>query len=114
MVANTGLAGGQHHPMPMFLQGSLRKAVGMLGNTVADSAKIQAYLAGSARVAEDDVGGKYWEPIFTWTQRYNGCKVFPVGALADDVQEQETLWTYSEDAVRKAVRDEQHGEREKS
>ncbi|KAI9839377.1 MAG: hypothetical protein M1838_004344, partial [Thelocarpon superellum] len=80
---------GQQHPVPMVVQNCLRKTIGLFTNSAQDSARCEVFLAASKEVADKDINGEYWEPTWSWSQRYTGCKVIKnVTPLAVNVEEQ--------------------------
>ncbi|KAI9828985.1 MAG: hypothetical protein M1832_000008 [Thelocarpon impressellum] len=99
----TGLTNTDVHPVGGLFETMVRASINPFSNTTADAAKTQVYLAASKDVKESGVSGKYWEPVFSWMNAYKSCKVASLGALAQDQQEQEKLWLYSEEAVKKAA-----------
>lgn len=73
-------------------------------NTVEDAAKTQTYLAASPLVAEHNVHGQYWAPVWSWTQRYVKCEQEGLTELGKNKDEQKKLWEFSERAVQACKR----------
>ncbi|EEA19087.1 hypothetical protein TMatcc_010369 [Talaromyces marneffei ATCC 18224] len=75
-----------------------------IGNSTADSAKTQVYLAGSPYVRENDTNGEFWLPRFSLMGKaYKGCAREEYTALAKDEDERRKLWDVTIEAFRKAV-----------
>lgn len=75
-----------------------------IGNSTADSAKTQVYLAGSPYVREHDANGEFWVPNFSLIAKaYKGCAREEYTALAKDESERKKLWDVTIEAFRKAV-----------
>lgn len=68
-------------------------------NTVDDAAKTQTYLAASDLIAQRDVRGQYWCPVWSWTQRYVKCGEEGLTDLGKNEEERKKLWEFSERAV---------------
>ncbi|KAL8798231.1 MAG: hypothetical protein Q9182_006837, partial [Xanthomendoza sp. 2 TL-2023] len=73
-------------------------------NTVEDASKTQTYLAASPCIREQEVGGQYWVPVWSWTQRYIRCQAEGLTKLGEDEEEAKKLWVFSEQAVERANR----------
>ncbi|KAL8941609.1 MAG: hypothetical protein Q9211_001758 [Gyalolechia sp. 1 TL-2023] len=68
-------------------------------NTVEDASKTQTYLAANVELAQQNVHGQYWAPVWSWTQRYIRCQPEELTNLGKDQEEQKKLWDFSERAV---------------
>lgn len=78
-----------------------------IGNSTADSAKTQVYLAGSGYVKEHDANGEFWVPSFSLIAKaYKGCAREEYTALAKDEDERKKLWDITIEAFKKAVGEE--------
>ena len=73
----------------------------LLPNTHDDAAKTQVFLSASKVIPQEDVHAQYWVPVFSWTMRYIKCQPEEPTTLAQNQQEQEKLWAFSENAVSK-------------
>lgn len=75
-----------------------------IGNSTADSAKTQVYLAGSTYVKEHDAHGEFWVPSFSLVAKaYKGCAREEYTELAKDEGERKKLWDVTVEAFRQAV-----------
>lgn len=64
---------------------------------------MQTYLAASEEVAQKQISGEYFTPVWSWTLAYKDCKVDKLNDLSKDEEEQEKLWAFSEEAVKTAL-----------
>ena len=102
-AGGTGLGSGSLGKVGDMIEPALRGLLGLLGNTNADSAKTQTFLAASQAVKEKNIHGQYWTPVWSWTSTYVSCKEdLPLTNLGNDQEEQKKLWYFSEKALKKA------------
>ncbi|MCJ1308453.1 hypothetical protein MMC25_002106 [Agyrium rufum] len=80
-------------------EAAIKFLVVKIGQTNADSAKTQVYLAASDDIKRNDSHGEYWEPLLSWRRFYYSCsrkELFPIGK---NLAEQEKLWDFSQQAI---------------
>ena len=77
--------------------------VGLVSNSMIDSAKTQTYLAAREDVMTKGIRGQYLTPVWNWLLRYKDVKAEPLSDLASDQEEQRKLWEFSEEAVKTAL-----------
>ena len=79
-----------------MIESILRPVTIAIGNTNADCAKTQTYMAASPEVREKKVHQQYWEPTWSWSNRYVSCQQANQTSLARDQAEWKRLWEFSE------------------
>lgn len=101
----TALGAGHQKGVNQTLEKIVRAGLQVtIGNSTADSAKTQVYLAGSRDVKERDTNGEFWLPSFSLIAKaYKGCAKEEYTALAKDEGERKKLWDVTIEAFRKAV-----------
>ena len=102
-AGNTGLGDGGFEMIGKWSEILTRAIFKRLGNSNADSARAQVYLAASKDVRENNIHGQFYVPVFSWSQRYLACHRQELTSLAKDQEEQKKLWKFSEKAMREAV-----------
>jgi NAD(P)-dependent dehydrogenase (short-subunit alcohol dehydrogenase family) len=92
---------GVNQTLEKIVRASLQVTI---GNSTADSAKTQVYLAGSRYVKEHDTNGEFWLPSFSLIAKaYKGCAREEYTALVKDEDEKRKLWNVTIEAFREAV-----------
>lgn len=102
---NTALGTGHQTAVNPTMERVIRAGLDVvMGNSTADSAKTQVYLAGSKYVKEHDTHGEFWLPSFSVLRReYKGCESEEYTDLAKDEKEREKLWRITVEAFKKAI-----------
>ncbi|EED12299.1 short chain type dehydrogenase, putative [Talaromyces stipitatus ATCC 10500] len=107
----TTLGAGHQKAVHPILEKVVRAGLQVtIGNSTADSAKTQVYLAGSRYIKDHDTYGAFWEPSFSWIAKaYKGCAGEEYTELARDEVERKKLWDVTVEAFKKAVGEDEIG-----
>ena len=104
MILNTNLGGtGSDWGIPSFVTTGVRLLAHVIGFSSYEGAQTQTYVATMPEVKVKPEHGKYYVPQMNWRGRYvSSHEQKPDTKWGEDDELATRLWTFSEDALKKA------------